>query len=108
MSLSPALSSKNGVLGRGRGDARGGEGGFKHGMSENSQHREQREFMMDAMGDLEGGPGGAAVQGRTPVLVVGNKEDLGGGGGGGVRCTGAALAEELGAAHVTVVSGVQA
>lgn len=48
--------------------------------------------------DLEGGSR-ATTDGRVPVLVVGNKEDV----GESMRSTGSALASELGAGHVSVV-----
>lgn len=61
----------------------------------------------EALADLEGGSAGAAgkaVKGRLPLLVVGNKDDL----GEGVRREGAGLASELCSGHVTVVSNLSA
>lgn len=75
-----------------------GRRGWRAGGS--ATHRVQREEGATEVlvGDLEGGS--RAVRGRVPLLVVGNKKDV----GEGVQCAGGALALELGAAHVTVVS----
>lgn len=67
-------------------------------------HHHERHEGLEGLADLEGGSRGAAMAtaagGRVPLLVVGTKQDI----GKGVQRTGAEVASDLGAAHVTVVS----
>lgn len=98
--ITPDCGSNN--MGAGRGGAGVDEVLLDGGTT---LHRRELHDGLEVLADLEGGSGGAAtataVRGRVPLLVVGTKEDM----GEGFRRAGAALASDLGAGHVAVVSG---
>ena len=89
-----------GFFGRGSGNGGGGQGASTHGESgrdivlPGGRHADDTHIITD----LEGGSK-ATTDGRVPVLVVGNKEDV----GESMRSAGSTLASELGAGHVSVV-----
>lgn len=86
--------------GGGGGSGSGGQGASTHGERGRGialpDGRQADDTYMNT--DLEGGSR-ATTGGRVPVLIVGNKEDV----GESMRVAGSALASELGAGHVSVV-----
>lgn len=93
---SSSFFGMGGDVGRGQGFITPGDRG--RDIAHDRRERQQDDTFLKT--DLEGGSRGT-LEGRVPVLVVGNKEDV----GESMRGAGSTLASELGAGHVSVVRG---